>query len=731
MSTNSIENNTKSSKLSTVASFIQNLTKEDPQARENSIVTLLSNLVKFQNEFQEALGTEEFEKNLGEVKEFEQLGLILHSDVIYTLKRLITGLNSSRDDARQGFALTLTELIRIFNFIPFAPLFNGISKFSKISSSMKSEETRNNLFGRLFSLMSLNQSDYLKQSHITLQNWELVLSTLLDLTNQKIFMSDSVYSLFYKLVETLKDLSFGEDALFSLWKLNLETGLEYPDELGLALSIYNAIPSRIGAIKEDVPIIRLDQWPQLANVLAKQKPFQKSGLHHCWKIILDSFFVETPLSKYFKSQFSQFWNVVVDEYLFVSSLNERRFIGFQALNYIITKLSKDQLNIVFTDNTLKKVIHHLNRSDDDLHKMASITAEKIAQAVQEDQSSSISLLVRLHSLGGVKSASGPKEKISQSAISKITDPLMSNLNEEGVLNYINYLNSIFIGKETVPGRDTSSGRDWSVNQLFLIQKWAKLLHSEKIYDQILEFFLIHTFFTIKKENAKSNLIPLKSIPTPEPSESVRKLCKDKLLATLKDSIKLAPLTTDKSSTSSKRKGTRVDGKLWVQHAVELLDKLKKDKNIELVEEIDQEVEEIIKSTLSKVKDIEKKKNKLKDPNHKDYHPLQAFLTLFLHQIILLHIQPEESLNSIKDIEICYTKLIAPVKITRSKAKKLKETEEETEEEELEPIDVLVDLLISFLSQPSTLLRELATVTFTELTDLITKSSLELLLEVIY
>jgi len=54
-----------------------------------------------------------------------------HDDVQYALKRLIRGLSSSREAARQGFATCLTEIIK-FQFIEIPDILGRIDELTKV-----------------------------------------------------------------------------------------------------------------------------------------------------------------------------------------------------------------------------------------------------------------------------------------------------------------------------------------------------------------------------------------------------------------------------------------------------------------------------------------------------------------------------------------------------------------------------------------------------------------------
>lgn len=85
----------------------------DPQIRENAALSLISSLVNFQEAHKQAI-KDKWENLLAQGDGEERLDALSAPDVSYAIKRLIRGLPSSRQGARQGFSLALTEVCWIF-----------------------------------------------------------------------------------------------------------------------------------------------------------------------------------------------------------------------------------------------------------------------------------------------------------------------------------------------------------------------------------------------------------------------------------------------------------------------------------------------------------------------------------------------------------------------------------------------------------------------------------------
>lgn len=76
----------------------------DPNVRQTAAQSLIKTLADFQKTHEENL------EQLSIADTEEKLDALCASDVSYAVRRLIRGLSSSRQGARQGFSLALTEV---------------------------------------------------------------------------------------------------------------------------------------------------------------------------------------------------------------------------------------------------------------------------------------------------------------------------------------------------------------------------------------------------------------------------------------------------------------------------------------------------------------------------------------------------------------------------------------------------------------------------------------------
>ncbi|GKD37332.1 Myb-binding protein 1A-like protein [Tanacetum coccineum] len=121
--------------------------------------------------------------------------------VRYAVRRLIRGVSSSRECARQGFALGLTMLVGAVSNIAIDSLLKLIVDLLEVSSSMKGQEIKDCLLGRLFAYGALARSGRLEQS---LSDSELVkefTSSVISLAAKKRYLQEPAVVVILQLSE--------------------------------------------------------------------------------------------------------------------------------------------------------------------------------------------------------------------------------------------------------------------------------------------------------------------------------------------------------------------------------------------------------------------------------------------------------------------------------------------------------------------------------------------------
>lgn len=86
-------------------------------------------------------------------------------ETAYAVQRLIRGLSSSRDGARQGFALAFTEVLRfVLPNVSCEAIMELMETHLQLKKTMKGHEEREVVFGRLFAYAALQRSGLLARA---------------------------------------------------------------------------------------------------------------------------------------------------------------------------------------------------------------------------------------------------------------------------------------------------------------------------------------------------------------------------------------------------------------------------------------------------------------------------------------------------------------------------------------------------------------------------------------
>lgn len=124
---------------------------------------------------------------------------------------------------------------------------------------------------------------------------------------------------------------------------------------------------------------------------------------------------------------------------------------------------------------------------------------------------------------------------------------------------------------------------------------------------ILDWFIVHGLFTIKKKSQKSSIhavcIPplflvqgwlshlcaqIHCVPSPPYSDQLRRQCRERLLGCLAD-LTQSSIVTKTAEKVQRFTGITSDGQLWLSRVVQIIRKLEQDsKHVTLLSELDQD-----------------------------------------------------------------------------------------------------------------------------------------------
>lgn len=163
----------------------------------------------------------------------------------YALNRLIKGLSTSRQTARFGFSMALTELVRELVLkedydLSLSSFLDKVVDATQVSSAMKGKELRSVLFGRLFGFQALVNSGLLLESTSSQEDIQKFVSLLVLLSGAKSWLRESaMFTLCQFLGTYLSSDLYDEATLVGFLQAISDEELNFTTE---GLAVYLVIP---------------------------------------------------------------------------------------------------------------------------------------------------------------------------------------------------------------------------------------------------------------------------------------------------------------------------------------------------------------------------------------------------------------------------------------------------------------------------------------------------------
>ncbi|KAI9274442.1 DNA polymerase phi-domain-containing protein [Phascolomyces articulosus] len=739
----------------------------DPAVRINAAQSLVRSLAEFQKDHEATLQNGTHKTATTE----DELDTLCAPDVSYALRRLLRGLPSSRQGARQGFSLALTELLAITDVVNVSLVLNLLFKHTERTGGMSSDETRDMLFGRIFGLIAIVAAGMISKSTTTYEDIERILDSLSEMTKIKSYVVEICHHVVINMIPYVNALEFKDKVIEKILELFL-TEVVNVDELNIALTIQQNLPdvdlSSQFSDWKSTNVLAPNNLVHLASVL-KEVPSDdgekkdkkvadwKPQLHSVWDRLLATYFeTETkqanghadleesdrPKKKMRvnkkgdgkakaqeddkKAPFSEFWDVCVDQTLFDNGASQgRKYWGFKLVQRVLRRVSSDQMSVIFTPNFMRCFINSLSSGDRYLNKVASHTANVIQDAAKENKEAGFALVTQLVGNQG-------RQDFDRLTRTRTVENILKTMDAEGIKSYLNYLAQIFI--EQSDASQANGPRAWVLKQLTFLVKNNAIPKEEDWLLSVVQFLMVYAFFDIKKSSSKKSFFEGYRKPATPLSEATLDQCKESFQTVLMALEKMPPLAKVKelgvSSLRSRRlNGTMNDGELWVYRVYEAQQKLIKDKNLQARTVLSKESQASLKKAIELMESLRKK---LKADDKYDSVE-RGFELLFLHMILHFMIDEEETESVLAELFECYNKITSTPKKSSAKGKKgkkAKATEEEDEDVEPEPIDVIVDILVSFMTNSSPMLKNLAEQVFEMFSHKVTKQTLGLLFDLL-
>ncbi|RHY84227.1 hypothetical protein DYB35_002774, partial [Aphanomyces astaci] len=635
-------------------------------------------------------------------------------ELAYTLKRLIRGLASSRDAARQGFSTALTALLHHFPAaVPVESVLDLLKSTMDVSASMKGMEQRDHMFGRLFGLLAIHSSGRLSGAD------DLVIASLLDeviaLSKWKKWFREACYEGLLAIVESLPAATFESVALPKLTALLSTSSVAQfnADQVSLAIGLHTYVHAHnLGAASLDAiaTIVSRHHFHHLVDPL-KSSTSIYPRLHSSWRRLVEHF---TSTAKLDEERFQEMWSVLVEDMLVApGSSHERRGTALKLFEALVPTLPPPTLRSILTPHFIK-VIHNNAVSKKTylheaalgaLHTFVSAQPLEFFRFLQHQFLHPLTCLV-----SHLPDDDDDGDNIGDDKNKKIGFEALLALEEDKE-------------RADFQAKRIASARMWALDTMYTATlKLPAASTSDDVWKESLGFFVTHAFFEpssdVKpsKKKKKTGSSTLDQLPTPALSASV-------VAALSKRVYALVGLGNQVLKDPSVALDTSVPFRLW-----QTWGDLTNDGQLVLKVPLSTAhaaqrtaVGKQLKSLVAQVASAaENKKAALR---------LKGFtlLNVCVGLQLLDPAQRDDASSVLADLARCLAELNAPAPSKKKAKKAAKEAEAEHEQQ---PLAVLTDMLLSMLAQGSSVMRDIVTHVFRSIMEQLDAASVQSMVDVV-
>ncbi|KAM0427501.1 hypothetical protein ACHAPT_007461 [Fusarium lateritium] len=599
-------------------------------------------------------------------------------------RRLFRGLASGRNASRLGFSLVLTEILgqlygekalaeSKYEGLTFDKVLQILTEKTQAVGNIPGQEERDHFFGQLFGIESFVRAGILFRD---LSRWNTVLELLLKLANKKVWLRSQCGWVIVQSVEQMKQ----KDAEATLEKVSeanlgktpegiaiwLVATSKFPD---LKVKPWRSSPLSKKSLGDVAAVLRESFQEQTKDQNDRgQKNKQASWtaqLHFVWDIIL-AHYIKGGESQV--DDFEQFWTRVVDDSLFSKGATEgQKFKGFMVFQKMLEGLVDlpTHIQVLFSKNLTLCLMNQAAKEDRYLHRAATKALRAIEAVNTAHPSTLIPLLKSLLGQNGAYN-------FDQRTHTKTIDKILQNVSEETGLEALQIIKKPHDGLDKQETAEATSTLRVSVEYLSKILTASASSSSGEIQQGV--------FSAALQELSQLAYSQPKHIPAEVLTDGIRELCRTRL----------------ESSFAKVSRRTEDYGTLC--KAVASIDP----DSVAMSEEIKSAVED----ALARMQKLLKRKSKAND----EKSLFQGLAMLHAVSIFQLYNEDPDAMEVLKDLDQYSDRL-----------KKGKSDDGEAGNSEL-----LVEILLSMVARPSSLMRQVSQQVFDAFTPKISAAGLELL-----
>ncbi|OVA10779.1 DNA polymerase V [Macleaya cordata] len=690
----------------------------------------------------------------------------------YAVRRLIRGVSSSRECARQGFALGLTIVIGTIPCIKVDALMKLIIDILEVSSSMKGQEARDCLLGRLFAYGALARSGRIAEEWISNKSTPYVkefTSLVISLASKKRYLREPAVSVILDLVEKLPVDALSSQVLEAPGMIEWfkdATDAGNPEALLLALKMREKISSDNEIFSKLLPYPfspnKMFTTDHLSSLIPsfQESTFCQPRIHTVWPVLVNILLPDTTTQeedavsgsssskkhkknrKYSSSEeeiaknLRCFCEIVVEGSLLLSS-HDRKHLAFDILLLLLPRLPASCVQIVLSQKLVHCLMDILSTKDSWLYKAAQYFLKEIADWVKNDDDRRVAVIVALQ-----KHSSGRFDCITRT---KTVKDLVGEFNTgSGCMLFVQNLENMFVDegrasdepsdqsqttddnseigsvedKDSVGMGSQDSLKSWVIDSLPRVLKDLKLDPEAKfrVQKEILKFLAVQGLFSasLGSEVTSFELQEKFKWPKAATSSALCRMCIEQL--------QLLLANTQKGEGSPSLSNGLEPNDLG-SYFMRFLSTLCNIPSISIYRPLSDEDDKAFK----KLQEMEtrlsrEERNSGPGTDANKLHALRYLLIQLLLQVLL---RPGEFFEAAFELVMCCKKSFPSPDLLDSE-----EDDELDDSEKPELMDVLVDTLLSLLPQSSPPLRSAVEQVFKSYCNEITDAGLLRMLRVI-
>lgn len=622
----------------------------------------------------------------------------------YALKRLITGLGVGREAARPCYSMALAQLLQSFEDIPLCSILEQVQEKYDLNTAKKAT-IRPVLFANLFGVLALFQSGRLMKDQKALMKSVKLLQVLSHHYNH---LQGQPLQALVDILSEVPEAMF-EELLPKILRADFSVILSSPRHLELFLLAYRKVPSKLKSWMGSIDLFTDENMPRLVNVLRLAATSAKKE-NKLPNVALDLLRLALKENK-----FPSFWKEVLEQGLLTKASWPASFLCFRLLGAALPLLSKEQLQLVMRGDLARHFGEHmvtakLSSQSKFIPEMSEYVGTFL-EGCQDDPARQLSVMVAFSSITNQGLPVMP-------TFWRVTKFLSS----QALRDYMAWLQDMFLRPNldclvdfstanqkreqdasfNSPERAVFRLRKWIIHRLVSLLDTLQLEKEETLVEQVARFCLFHSFFKTKK-------------PTGQIPETKQQFSLD-MDSRIREFFVNAFFSLLQTLTTKSRHvpGQAHSGHPWIYRLVQLADMLlNHSRNVAIITPFTTQQRQAWDHMLETLKELEARSSEPK---------AAAFQHLLLLVGLHLFKSPTESCDLLGDIQTCIKKSMGE-KTRRSRSKAINAKEPPW-------VEVMVEILLSLLSQPSNLMRQVARSVFGHICSHLTPRALQLILNVL-